>query len=62
MGYYGCGNKKMISMRIDEDLLAKTKKKIEEENKGVSWYSQKTFTDVVEDALREYIEKPIKKK
>lgn len=62
MGYYGYGCKKMISMRIDEELLAKTKKKIEEENKGKSWYSQKTFTEVVEDALKEYIEKPVKKK
>ncbi len=61
MGYYGCEYKKPVSVRIDTELLEKCKKKLEEENKNVSYYSRKSFTDVVEDGLRVYLEKPMRK-
>ena len=52
MSYYGC--KKLVSVRVDEDLLNRVKNKLEEENKG-KWYNKKTFTDLVETAMSNYV-------
>ena len=58
---YGSGYKKMVSVRVDEELHERVRAKLAEENKG-KWYNYYTFTDIVEDAMKAYLEKTIKKK
>lgn len=55
------GPKKLVSVRVDEELHNKVKARLAEENKG-KWYNYATFTDIVEKAMQDYLDKPTKKK
>ena len=53
MSYYGC--KKLVSVRVDGDRYDQLKKILDEKNQGKARWRHKTFTDIVEDAMRKFI-------
>ena len=53
MEHYG---KKLVSVRVDAELHAKVRQKLAEENKG-KWYNYATFTDIIEKAMQDYLNK-----